>query len=105
MSKIIAPRPCAWCHEPFTPHKSRSKYSVDGLTQTCQVSCAKRLTGAKAKALGTIQRATAARKAKCTARIEAIVAGLTPIEAFRVGVLRGYQQGAQALKHTRRSAA
>lgn len=90
-TKLVPPKLCAWCHEPFTPHRRRGR--VEHWTIACTPHHAKLYSGQLAKQNGSQARAIAARKAKAEARILALVGTLTPVEAYRVGLKRGYQQG------------
>lgn len=93
-SKLVEPRLCVWCREPFTPHRRRGGF----WTIACCPDHARRHTGRLAmQPGGSHAKAIAARKANAAREILEKVATLTPVEAFRLGMKRGYQLGYQAL--------
>lgn len=93
MSKLIAPRLCAWCQEPFTP----AKYRID-VQQCCGLSCARRLSGFKRRGQQQPQLMTAVQQ-RADARFAALVADrfgmLSERERaiFRAAYDRGYDKG------------
>lgn len=94
--KLIAPRLCAWCGEPFTPDKYRRERHL-----SCSGLCARKLAGRKRR--GQVNEAMLAgslarHQARWDQKMGAMFGELSERERaiFKAGHTRGYDAGYNA---------